>query len=65
MNSPERVLLISADSHASAFPETYRPYIEARYAERIDDLETEGVLYPRLYEEDEPVSGGDTGHHRF
>lgn len=45
MDQSNRVLLISADSHASAFPETYRPYIEARYADRIDDLETEGVLY--------------------
>jgi predicted TIM-barrel fold metal-dependent hydrolase len=45
MTNAERLLLVSADSHAAAPPETYRPFLEARYVERLDDLAKENERF--------------------
>jgi len=41
MTRPERFLLVSADSHVAAPPESFRPYIETAYLDRLDELKTE------------------------
>jgi len=43
----DRVLLVSADGHASADPETFRPYLESRFLDRLDDLKEENARYIR------------------
>jgi predicted TIM-barrel fold metal-dependent hydrolase len=35
--SGQRLLIVSADSHAQALPEDYRPFVESRYREAFDE----------------------------
>jgi predicted TIM-barrel fold metal-dependent hydrolase len=44
----ERMLVISADGHAAAPPETYRPYLERRYHGLLEQLEEDNRLYTRF-----------------
>lgn len=41
MKQSERFLLVSADSHVAAPPESFRPYIETAYLDRLDELKRE------------------------
>lgn len=38
---PEKLLLISADTHVGGFPEDYREYLDPEYRERLDELVVE------------------------
>jgi len=41
----ERLVIVSADSHAAADPEDYRSYIDPQYKDRIDELVQEGQMF--------------------
>jgi hypothetical protein len=54
------MILISADGHCGARPEMYRPYLESRYWDALDELKTEDeewISLPQFQEsEDETLS---------
>src|ERR1700735_2057290 len=41
----DRILLISADGHATAPPETFRPYLESKYVPLLAQLEEENTQF--------------------
>ena len=45
MTESERIPLVSADSHVAAPPELFRPYMEAAYLGRLDDLKREDTRF--------------------
>ncbi|WP_116996706.1 amidohydrolase family protein [Desertimonas flava] len=58
MSGPDPLVIVSADGHASAPPEVYRPYLDAALRDRYDDLVREDAEHRSVFEALYPLDDG-------